>query len=461
MMSKKFICIIIALTMVISLLAACGTPTTNTTTSSAASSVAATVAPTQTPADVKTTIRIFTRMNKENGMGQAFYSIVDQFTKANPNITIQDESVVGTDDGPWQSKLKAAAATGDMYELVENYGGGLMKGYFQNGLFIDLQSELDKDPAWKDSFLPVLDTWQYSDLKGQFGLPNGYFGVGLYYNKDLFTKYNLQTPKTIEDFLAVSEVFKKNGIVPLAMSAKTNWRHAHLLDNLSLKTFGFAKTKALADRTANYTDADMVGVFSTIKDWQAKGIFGTNIMSFDYDAECTMFYTGKTAMHEDGSWFISSAIKGAPDLVKDQKIGFIPFPSYAAKPEFAGSMMGGADGGLSVANSKDEAKNAAAIKLLKFLTNIDNKKAAFENFPGAQLPPFKGIKADAAKVDYLTAEYMAVLGDAAKDMRTEINTYDSLPQIQDVTRNAIQGMLAGNTPEKATKAIQDEIDKSK
>lgn len=426
----------------------------------AVSAAAPTAAPTEAPAK-KVTITICTRMSHDNPMGQAFYAMVDQFTKANPNVTIDDQSVVGNDDGPWLSKLQTAAATGEMFDVVENYGGALIKGYVDNGLFVDLQPYLNKDSAWKDSFLPVLDAWQFSSTKGQYGLPNGYFAVGWYYNKDIFAKYSLTPPATIEDFLKDAAVLQQNGIVPLALSAKTNWRFSHLLTSLSMKTYGFDETKGLADRTAKYTDDNFVSLLSTIKDWQGKGIFGDNIMSFDYDAECAMFYSGKSAIHEDGSWFISTLIKGAPDLVKNQSIGFIPFPYYADKPQYKGSMMGGPDGGLSVGNSKDPAKVAAAVSLVKYLTTASVKQGVFESFNGAQLPPFKGLTIDATKVDYLTALYISVLGQSATDMRTEINTYDSLPSLQDVTRNALQGMMSGNSAADTAKAIQDEIDKNK
>ena len=50
----------------------------------------------------------------------------------------------------------------------------------------------------------MFDLWQFDSVEGTYGVPYRYFGNILYYNKDLFEKYNLEVPKTIEEFEEVS-----------------------------------------------------------------------------------------------------------------------------------------------------------------------------------------------------------------------------------------------------------------
>ena len=95
------------------------------------------------------------------------------------------------------------------------------------GALIDL-SELDCAKNLRD----VVKTANTVDGK-LVGIPQEVVAYGLFINKDLFDKYQLQLPETPEDFLECCRVFKENGI-ETPIGANRWW----------LETFVFAQAYA-------------------------------------------------------------------------------------------------------------------------------------------------------------------------------------------------------------------------
>lgn len=403
----------------------------------------------------KVTIRLMTRWGAEP-TDKALLELVDKFQEENPNIKIVNESITGsTDDKAYFDKLKTAIATGDLYEVTMNYGGGNILEYVKNDVYLDFQPYLDEDETWANGFYDLFDLWQFKGVEGTYGVPLKLFAVNIYYNKEVFEKYGLEPPTTIKEFEEVSNKLLENGIVPMAMAGKNNWRHAHLITSLSMKRFGFDKTKALGERTAKYTDSDMLEVFGKIDEWHKMGVFGENILSLDYDKEKAMFFSGETAMHMDGTWFLGELENREGLDIND--IGYMNFPYYEDYEEFRTCAMGGADGGLTVANIKDEAKREAAIALVKYLTSKEATEYVYSKTTSQVLA--RRVEVPYPEEQFYN-ELKSVLLNDNKTLRMELNSYDPLPQMIDRLRNSIQGMLAGNTPEEAAAEIQEEIDRN-
>lgn len=412
---------------------------------------------TTTSSDKQVVIRLMTRWGRDQDEGTAaLLELVDKFQEENPTIKVIDESVPGgSDDKAYYDKLKTSIAIGDLYEVSLNYGGGSIKNYVENDLFLDMEPYLEEDQAWANRFHDLFDLWQFDSVKGTYGIPLKYFAVTMYYNKDLFEQFGLEPPETIADFEDVSKVFIENDIVPMAMAGKNNWRHAHLITSLSMKRFGFDKSLDLGRRKAKYTDSDTLELFQMIDAWHKMGIFGENILSMDYDMEKMMFKTDQTAMHMDGTWFAGELAD--TEGFEEGKYGYINFPYFKEHEQFKTSAMGGADGGLSIANIKDEAKREAAVKLVKYIMSNESIDYIY-SIDSSQLFAIKSSPQYPDNPFY--DEITDVLNNQLVTLRQEIDAYDPLPQLLDRLRNAIQGMLAGNTPEEAAAEIQAEIDRN-
>ncbi|MNH93568.1 hypothetical protein D3C73_461720 [compost metagenome] len=239
----------------------------------------------------------------------------------------------------------------------------------------------------------------------------------------------------------------------MAMGDKENIRGEHSLTNLSLKQYGFKKTQDLMSGAAKWNDPDMVSLLKTMKDWQDMGVFGKNIVTMDSNTATTMFFDGKSAMLFEGVWALSQM--AASPIV--DKIGVISFPGYKDKPAMKDNWFGGA-GGYSVSKAATGAKQDAAVKLVKYLTSADAFQHYLKETKGGVYPVKMNV--DPASVDPVTVEYMKAL-DTSTDFKGEIEEYSPITQLQDKVRNEVQGMFAGNSPQKTADAIQSFVDANK
>ncbi|WP_239617744.1 ABC transporter substrate-binding protein [Cohnella mopanensis] len=397
----------------------------------------------------KVKIRILTRLASDQPNATAFRDKVKEFQQLNPNIVVEDLSV--EDEGTFNTKFKTAVASGDVPEVFANYGGAAFAEYAKQGVAMDLSEILDSDKEWSGSYLDVFENWKFPDVPGTYAVPYEFYAIGIFYNKDLFAKANVEVPATIEEFEAAAQKLKDAGIVPMALGEKDTWRGGHLYSVLVDKKMGGQIADDIRNRTAKYNDQPFIDVLTQMKSWQQKGFLGDNIVSIDVNAEKNMFHTEKTAMHMDGSWYIGEA---GQSPISD-KVGFFPFPYYGDKPENKDVWMGGAGGAFSISGKAEGAKKEAAIQLLKFVTSPESFQYYQQVQKGGVFPV--KIESDPAKVDPLTISYSEAFKDAT--FKAELYSYDPLPQMMDTVRNGIQGMFAGLAPEKAAKSMQDQVDK--
>ena len=90
----------------------------------------------------------------------------------------------------------------------------------------------------------------------QYGLPWDMGMMGVWYNKDLFSKAGITAPPaTWDDFLADVEKLKASGVAPLAIAGKDKWPSMHLWTYLVLRIGGGDALQQMI-QTGNYnTDA--------------------------------------------------------------------------------------------------------------------------------------------------------------------------------------------------------------
>lgn len=403
------------------------------------------------------TIRFLSRMGKDvNRADAGFLEKVREFDELHPEIKVIDESVPGADDTVYFDKVKSYIAVGDMPDIIQTYGGSAVREYAENGVYLDLDPYFEKDPDWKNSFIDFFGLWRFPSIKGTYGVPIRYFGVQLIYNKDIFEKNNIEVPKTIEDFEKVCKELVDKGITPMELGGVESWRFAHLSTVLAMKKYGPDLIDHLADRSVKYTGPEMESILTQISNWQKAGYFGENISSVDYEMEKSIFKTGESAMHMDGTW-VAEEIQKASDE-NGIRFGVTNFPYYSDVPANEFYSMGGPDGGFSVAKTGDQKREDAAVELLKYILSEESVKYNYEK-GGTQLIPVKTDMSPFPDNDFYNELNAAITNDKAV-YRQEIDAYDSLSQMQDTYRNALQGLCTGNSPKEALKQIQDEIDNS-
>lgn len=270
--------------------------------------------------------------------------IADAFTKANPQITVNIETVPYAD---YFTKLQTSVAGGtaaDSFEL--NYENFVT--YSESGALAEL-ADVDK-AAYRTSLVDAFA----ADGK-QYGLPESFSDVVLFYNKTLFDKAGIDTPTAswtwADEQAAAEKLTDKDAGVwgdyqPISYNefykALAQTGGTFFNEDKSAATFASAE----GVKAANW----LIGKSGKTMPTEADGA-GTP----DYDTN--LFKSGKLAMWHTGIWMFS----GMKDVPFDWDIVVEPGDTTQASAMFTNAV---------VVNAKSP-NAAAAQKWIEFLTASD------------------------------------------------------------------------------------------
>jgi multiple sugar transport system substrate-binding protein len=364
-----------------------------------------------------TTIR-YMEFTSDNGHEADLAAIVSAFEAKNPDITVQVEMTPYAD---YFTKLQTAVAGGTAGDAFEfNYENFVM--YASNGALAEL-SNVDQGP-YKASLLT-----SFAQGGKQYGLPESFSNVVLFYNKALFDAAGVAAPTSSwtwadEQKAAKALTNKSTGVWGDYQPISYNEFYKALAQSGG-QFLNADKTKATFASPEGIAAATwLVEKSGTTMPTEADGA-GTP----DYDTN--LFTTGKLAMWHTGIWNFDAVSKAAG---LNWDIAVEPGNTQKASAMFTNG----------VAVSAKSTHAAAAQKWIEFLTASDemvktrlatgwelppvadesklgsylkvtppaNRQAVFDSLKAVVLPPV--IEAQQEMQDAVTAE----LGNAAAGRKT-------------------------------------------
>ena len=317
--------------------------------------------------------------------GGVLDAAVERFKKDHPNVDVE---VVANENDPYKTKLKIAMGSGNPPDVFHSWGGGWLEAFINEGKVLDISKELKKN-NWKDIYMPA-----YLDM----GLFNGkYYGVSanmscalVWYNKELFKKYNLEVPKTYSDFLKVIEVFKNNNIIPLSLGNKSKWPGCLIFVYLADRIGGpnTFMNAYLRKPGASFEDPTFIDAGKKLQDLVNMGAFpdGFNGINYDTGESRILLYSGKAAMEIGTSAYLSFTKNEAPDFYKNN-LDCFNFPAIEGGKGDASNLVGGTYI-YSVASQSKNKKEA--IELLRYISDKNFGQDWIDK--AGNLAPVKGVE---------------------------------------------------------------------
>ncbi|MCP8970026.1 ABC transporter substrate-binding protein [Ectobacillus ponti] len=368
-----------------------------------------------------------------------FEEVVKEFEAQNPNIEVKMEAIA---DEPIKDKLRVILGGKDVPDVMFSWSGEFARKFVRAGAALDLTTYLNEDKAWKDSFIPASLQPFASDGKN-YGIPLRFNGKFFVYNKKVFEKYNLQAPKTWDEFQQTLDTLKKGGETPIVLGNEKPWAAIHYLTGLNQKMVAQdVRMKDYNPKSGQFTDQGYVTAMEKLAELNTKGYFMKNVNSSSHDMAKQLFLSGKGAIFYvelEEFQSIEDGLKG--------NWGFFPMPSIA-EGKGNQSFITGAPDGFIVSSKTKHPKEAIAF--LKFLTSKENATKLVKKI-GWPSPIDGATNADTALKQ--VAEGVDALK-KAEGMAEWLDT-DVHAKVADVYLSNIQLLLDGTKkPEEIIKEVQ-------
>ncbi len=287
----------------------------------------------------------------------AFYAQVDQFQAANPDIKIVPHEYNWT--GPTFAAALAGGTLPDVFTIPFTDG----KSLIEQGQLADI-TDLVKALPYASKFNPnVLATAQ--DANGHiFGLPRQAYGIGLQYNRDLFTQAGLdpdKPPTTWDevraDAKAIADKTGQAGYIQMSQSNTGGWQ-----STVATYARGGRMEEVAADgsvkSTVNNPGTKAALEFLKALRWEDDSM-GSNFL-FDWGTANQAFAAGQVGMYTQGSDVYTSLVQANQIDPKIYGLTTIPLTD---DPN-AGVLAGGDIAAVNVKSSPEE--QAAAVRWIDF-----------------------------------------------------------------------------------------------
>jgi raffinose/stachyose/melibiose transport system substrate-binding protein len=357
------------------------------------------------------------RQEDRTQYGQLF----QDFTRANANIRIRFEAFEPQNYGTVLSTALAAGRGPDVIH-IRAYGG--TEQFARANYLLPLTREAVPELANFEA-----DALRSVSLRADsqvYAVPFASQTLGLFTNRDIFARLNLQVPETWDQLLATARTARERNMIPLANGLATAFMVEVFASVFMPAFYGTAFTDDVVAGRATFEDPRYVGALAKLlelREFMPQGFAGV-----DYPTMQQLFVAGRAAMFAGGSFEIANFRRQNPNLPMEFHA---PPAAQAGGPRLVSLFY---DGGYAV-NARTE-KRDAALRLVRFMATPEfgNK---FSSLLG-NISPIRGVQITdplLARVAQLNASSVPYL--MAVHFRFQDPTGSTLLQA------AIQRMMAG------------------
>lgn len=278
--------------------------------------------------------------------------IIGEFEKAHPDITIKTEAL---ETEQYKSKLTVLAASNDLPDIGFTWAAGFMDPYVKGNKFAGMDDLLQAELNGKF----VAGTTEAYSFDGKtYALPVELNIVPIYYNKEIFAKYNLKPPETLDELKKIIRTLNDNSVTPVTLGGKEGWPFSFWYMYLADRIGGpDLMDNAVAEQ--DFTDPSLLEAARQVQELVDLNTFTKGYNGLSNDEAKLQFINGKSAMFATGTWELPdyTTTAGVPQEFKD-KIGYFKFPAVTGGKGNVDDWVGGPGTGLFVSRNSAHAREA-------------------------------------------------------------------------------------------------------
>ncbi|MDQ0886824.1 raffinose/stachyose/melibiose transport system substrate-binding protein [Paenibacillus sp. V4I9] len=265
------------------------------------------------------TLRVSYWAQDKNGY---FDSVEKKFKAKYPKATIHWDKL---DEKNFAEVTENQLKSGQAADILFNQK---IKEYAKAGYLLDLS-----DQPWTQRMIDSAK--QTVAYKGKtYGAALDVSTFGVYYNKTIFDRLQLEPPKTWDQFMALNVKIKQTGLSPIIGGFKDVWTIQGVYIPIAATSEFLQNPNFELDLYAGKVKIDGPEVNDAMKkftDLAHKGFYNSDALQIGYEESTQQFIDGKGAMQLMGSW-----TPGVVDSkTADFKMGFFALPDQNGKTVMA------------------------------------------------------------------------------------------------------------------------------
>jgi raffinose/stachyose/melibiose transport system substrate-binding protein len=344
---KKFLAVILAVMLCVSLLAACPKKADDNASSEEAA-----------PANVE--LRTVGMFGGTDPSANAYEKVILDFQRANPNIIVNDESA--TADDAWKAGVIGDCNAGNEPDVLFFFTDATADDILSK--FVSIEEIQEEYPDYASNIKDSVWTYVTKEDGKRYGVPIRGYWEGMFVNEDLFQANSIALPTDWAGLEDAIDKFAATDITPVAV-ALGEVPH-YWIEHVILAyggTDAIYAAKDIGSDTSKIPQSWIDG-FSAFKTLADKKAFPANTSAMK-DADAGELFKSKgAAMQVDGSWYSGG-------ITQPETTSVIAFPSAISKtPD---SIIAGFSSGFYISRKawEDEAKQEAAVKFVEAVTSND------------------------------------------------------------------------------------------
>jgi ABC-type glycerol-3-phosphate transport system substrate-binding protein len=386
--------------------------------------------------------------------GKMFASGFQAFAEKNKDLANFTMEIAQFDDQ--RAKIKVDLAANNLPDVFIYWDYGSYSTMVDAGLLLEVHDYLAKSKTLKWSDIPQ-GAWDSNtpDGKNYYGIPMKGFVDYMVANRDLFKKYNLKIPQTLDELYAVGKVFSKNGIIPLAIGSKGgnagHFLHAEILQQY----VDLDWMKGITTGKVRFDSPEMLKASQLCLDMAKAGLFPKDtVASGDFAPPASLMNQEQAAMINAQTWMINMFKN---DVAKKF--------DYMAIPKMPGAKRDPSTFRIAVANNSwlinkqsfnDPKKQKAMIALLDWANS--DQVIAYVAYGGDWI--VKNMKLDPSKLLPLYVQIQSWEKAKPKEAATMVYSVLPDPVVQEAYVSALDELWAQSiTAEAFVKKVQEALDK--
>jgi raffinose/stachyose/melibiose transport system substrate-binding protein len=205
-----------------------------------------------------------------------------------------------TADRPsYLQKLKTLIAGGNMPDIIDVDADPYCQTLVDAGLLVNVKDYLKVEDLY-DNYHEIALRYQEFTDGTMYTLPLEYHIEMIWYNTEIFNKYGLKAPQTMDEWLQICRTLQNNGVTPISVDGVDRWP---VLRYMAMIPFRYTANDYIIDlRDGKASMGDPLGRQAIAFMQEIGQYFNKGFAATDYATAQSMFLDGKSAMYYIGDW---------------------------------------------------------------------------------------------------------------------------------------------------------------